>query len=482
MFYPGIGEQQQGWLGRLSAFLPGAEQMSDQERRALITQGLLAMGAGILKNNSGNYGKAGPAIGAGISEGLLAMNKGADNLSEQKYRQQVMERQMGDPAGVREFNMMTQGLSDDERERARRIALGLEGRASNAGYGFDMVTDGSGIPRPQRMNPRTGTIEQYASEIGQWVPLDGAAPQQAAPNPRADFLGMADQFGAQITSLYRSPEHNSAVGGVPNSQHMKGTAGDFVVPPQAKPQFIAEAKARGYEAIDEGDHVHLELPTFKPAPIPGLGRGRRKEDEAGAVAAAQKAVELGALPAELQMRTNAAIEQARGTAQAGVDVERQAEAPKRIARNQQALATAGNVEKSIDNAMRLVGPRTTGFVGARLRGIEGTDAFNLASELETIKSNLGFDRLQQMRESSPTGGALGQVAVQELNALQATVSNLDPNQSEEQIRRNIERVRKHYDNWKKVVQQALTQDQASAGQGAAAGGVRRYNPATGKIE
>src|SRR5690606_2227 len=124
----------EGWLGRLSAFLPGADQMSPEDRRALITQGLLAMGAGILKNNHGNYGKAGPAIGAGISEGLLAMNKGADGLAERQYRQQVMDRRLADPAGVREFEMMTQGLSDEDRERARRIALGLEGRASNAGF------------------------------------------------------------------------------------------------------------------------------------------------------------------------------------------------------------------------------------------------------------------------------------------------------------------------------------------------------------
>lgn len=32
-----------------------------------------------------------------------------------------------------------------------------------------------------------------------------------------------------INSGYRSPEHNAAVGGVPNSQHVKGTAADIVV-------------------------------------------------------------------------------------------------------------------------------------------------------------------------------------------------------------------------------------------------------------
>lgn len=58
----------------------------------------------------------------------------------------------------------------------------------------------------------------------------------------------------------RTPEHNRAVGGVANSQHIRGTAADFVVPAQARPDFIQRAKGMGFQALDEGDHVHLELP------------------------------------------------------------------------------------------------------------------------------------------------------------------------------------------------------------------------------
>ena len=58
------------------------------------------------------------------------------------------------------------------------------------------------------------------------------------------------------------------------------------------------------------------------------------------------------------------------------------------------------------------------------------DALSLAT---TIKSSIGFDRLQQMREESPTGGALGQVSELELVTLQATLGSLDLNQSKENI-------------------------------------------------
>jgi hypothetical protein len=58
----------------------------------------------------------------------------------------------------------------------------------------------------------------------------------------------------------------------------------------------------------------------------------------------------------------------------------------------------------------------------------------------TIKSSIGFDRLQQMRDESPTGGALGQVSELELITLQATLGSLDLNQSEEQLLDNLERL------------------------------------------
>lgn len=36
------------------------------------------------------------------------------------------------------------------------------------------------------------------------------------------------KFGLTITSIYRTPEHNAAIGGAPNSWHTKGYAVDFV--------------------------------------------------------------------------------------------------------------------------------------------------------------------------------------------------------------------------------------------------------------
>jgi hypothetical protein len=87
----------------------------------------------------------------------------------------------------------------------------------------------------------------------------------------------------------------------------------------------------------------------------------------------------------------------------------------------------------------------TGF-STWLKWIPMTDAKELASIFTTIKANIGFDRLQRMRELSKTGGALGQVAVQELEALQASIASLDQGMKEEQLRVNLMQILNRYNS------------------------------------
>ena len=79
--------------------------------------------------------------------------------------------------------------------------------------------------------------------------------------------------------------------------------------------------------------------------------------------------------------------------------------------------------------------------------VHGTPAYSLNNRVSTIKANLGFDRLQQMRDTSPTGGALGQVAVQELEALQRSVASLEIGQDQKELTKNLGRIKDHYTRW-----------------------------------
>lgn len=114
--------------------------------------------------------------------------------------------------------------------------------------------------------------------------------------------------------------------------------------------------------------------------------------------------------------------------------------PKAESALQQFQAKSDIVDQAIDRATDLVGGFTAGM-GSLLGVIPGTPAKDLGAELETIKANLGFDELQTMRDNSPTGGALGQVAVQELQSLQAAMANLQQDQSPEALAAALKRLK-----------------------------------------
>jgi hypothetical protein len=69
-----------------------------------------------------------------------------------------------------------------------------------------------------------------------------------------------------------------------------------------------------------------------------------------------------------------------------------------------------------------------------LAGVPTTRAHDLQTKLDTIRGNIGFDKLQDMRANSPTGGALGSVSEQENKTLQAVMGSLDQGQTAPQFR------------------------------------------------
>lgn len=90
-------------------------------------------------------------------------------------------------------------------------------------------------------------------------------------------------------------------------------------------------------------------------------------------------------------------------------------------------------------------PNMTTGIGAQLTGgIGGSPAKNVASLLDTVKANIGFDKLQAMRAASPTGGALGQVSDVEEKLLQSTYSSVEQAQSAPQLVQSLERLEQVY--------------------------------------
>ncbi|WP_299830661.1 hypothetical protein [uncultured Roseobacter sp.] len=102
----------------------------------------------------------------------------------------------------------------------------------------------------------------------------------------------------------------------------------------------------------------------------------------------------------------------------------------------------------------------TGPIGGLIQSLpfaESTRAGALGERLATIKANIGFDKLQSMRDASPTGGALGQVSEFENRLLQAVFGSLVQSQSQEDILYNLNRIENIYN---RVIHEGVSDDEA----------------------
>lgn len=75
-----------------------------------------------------------------------------------------------------------------------------------------------------------------------------------------------------------------------------------------------------------------------------------------------------------------------------------------------------------------------------MKGIPGTKARDLDATLDTVRAALGFQELSDMRQNSPTGGAVGSLTERELGLLSSLMGSLDQGQDPEQLRSNIDRM------------------------------------------
>jgi len=80
----------------------------------------------------------------------------------------------------------------------------------------------------------------------------------AAWEPVREFVRRVERAlpaDAIATSWWRGLAENARVGGHPYSQHLLGTAADWL----PHPEIAARARAAGLVVVDEGDHVHTQL-------------------------------------------------------------------------------------------------------------------------------------------------------------------------------------------------------------------------------
>ena len=132
------------------------------------------------------------------------------------------------------------------------------------------------------------------------------------------------------------------------------------------------------------------------------------------------------------------------------DVERTEKIAAAAAKYEGSIQKDETLISTIDDALSFLDtpydPRTkdfwaTGVPGQVTEGLWSAPSTNLSALISPLESNIGFDRLQQMREESPTGGALGAVSERELRLLTAAWGSLEQAQSPEQLKAKLEEIK-----------------------------------------
>lgn len=221
-------------------------------------------------------------------------------------------------------------------------------------------------------------------------------------------------------------EEKKSLGLPPGVQYQRG--------PDGKLTKIAGAGVPGVGSIPPGYQLSVTTganpgeTTMKMVPIPGSPAAQKQEDQLKA--AQNKRRNTG-------KKVNAAF--------ATIDEARA------LVNDPEAWVT-GAAGRAVDVSGQLSG----GILSA------GTPRLALRETLGTLRANIGFDRLQAMRDESPTGGALGQVAIQELNDLQRTIAALNPDLDKETLLSNIDRVEQQYSDTAEALANAYTDQQLTA--------------------
>ena len=101
---------------------------------------------------------------------------------------------------------------------------------------------------------------------------------------------------------------------------------------------------------------------------------------------------------------------------------------------------------AVKSLINRVSRRTAG-IGSLLSGVPETAARNFAAELETLKSNIAFKELTEMREASKTGGALGPISDRENQLLASSLGALDQGQSPENLKAQLWKIKGSIERW-----------------------------------
>ena len=307
------------------------------------------------------------------------------------------------PASVQAFQYFAKDMTPEQIKRARQIHLGLAPRASSAAIKYKEIMGPDGRTRLVAMNPREVGAQVVGQQGGFSPPATSQQPSMDALIAEANRRIQAGETPDEVDAWLRQAAAQS--GYQPSGQPQQAMTttqgvGAFTSPTEAESAFnVARAKGRA-----ETQAMRAQAP----------------------IKTAQAAAE-----AKAKSKASAA-EKARGV-------------------RKMLSSTTAQLDRLADAARKLLNSpgldRITGL-SSTIPVLPGSAGANAEAALTTLRSQIGFGVLQNMRMMSPTGGALGQVSEKENQLLQENLAPLAEKQSLDQMKEHLRDVIKYAEDSK----------------------------------
>jgi hypothetical protein len=328
----------------------------------------------------------------------------------------------------------------DEAESQRELAA-EEARKENL-YNRLGITPGAStstlaIP-PNAGGPTIAAAEQAVAPTGGGLPGTGIEPHEMPA------VTTAIESGKNIPETLRwASEPRDQWVDVPGQEHLVRNA------------KTGELKAKPLRPTDNIDGVLRDRATGKPVYPDDLPDVRDEYTEPYLNSAGQLVQRNNATGQEVIMDSNLAKDYRLTTDEDGnvsasiipgskADREAKADQEKVDAKDRVARGERNFQISLIDDTISLIdeNPRlTTGIVGGGLSNVWGTDAYTVDGNIDTIMNNISFAKLQEMRDNSKTGGAVGQLTDAEREALGSTRGALRQGLDHADLKYNLERAK-----------------------------------------
>jgi hypothetical protein len=346
----------------------------------------------------------------------------------------------------------------DKEARRRKLYEAMLKQSMKSDGGTQMVS-GRAVP----YSPMTGISKLVQAYMGgkgireseareEETQAEASRQQQAAQERIMGTMMGKEQVGGPLRDITEYQEFEPAVQADPQKAAIMAATDPWATPAMGK-VATAMMKAKGEATVSP---YYRFLPTAEGYKIGNTRTGVISSPEEAAIRSADdpelqrvlaEGKETGKLGAQIELKP----ELVEAEALAEREAEKIIDQPKIESGLAAGEAKADLLNDTIDQALEQTGPWTAGFLGSMTSFVPGTPAHDLGKTLDTVRANIGFDKLQEMRANSPTGGALGQVSEMENKLLQSVWNSVEQSQSEEQLKENLEKVRTQVkESWDRV--------------------------------